>query len=41
MEEEERRLKYLQFQQDSIAKAKRLADSLRQVRNHQNAINEI
>lgn len=40
-EEEERRLKYLQFQQDSIKKAKQLADSLRQVRNHKNAINEI
>lgn len=40
-ETEERRLKYLQFQQDSIKKAKQLADSLRQVRNHDNAINEI
>ena len=41
MKEEERRLKYLQFQKDSIAKAKQTADSLRHVRNHQNAINEI
>lgn len=40
-EEEERRLKYLQFQQDSIKKAKQLADSLRFLYNHQNAINEI
>lgn len=40
-EAEEQRLKYLQFQQDSIKKAKQLADSLRQVRNHDNAINEI
>lgn len=40
-EEEERRLKYLQFQQDSIKRAKQVADSLRHVRNHQNAINEI
>ena len=40
-EEEERRQQYLQFQQDSIKKAKQLSDSLRQVRNHRNAINEI
>ena len=38
---EERRLKYLHFQQDSIKKAKQLADSLRQIRNHNNAINDI
>ena len=40
-EAEERRLKYLHFQQDSIKKAKQIADSLRQVRNHNNAINDI
>lgn len=40
-EEEERRLKYLQFQRDSIRRAKKLEDSLRHIRNHQNAINEI
>lgn len=40
-EEADRRLNYFQFQQDSIMRAKQLADSLRHVRNHQNAINEI
>ncbi|MDE5773834.1 MAG: hypothetical protein K2H86_05205 [Muribaculaceae bacterium] len=40
-EEEERRLKYLQFQKDSIMKATQLADSLRRLHNHKNAINEI
>lgn len=40
-EEAERRIRYYQFQQDSIKKAKQLSDSLRKVRNHKNAINEI
>lgn len=40
-EEEERRLEYLQLQQDSIKRAKQLADSIRRANNHKNAINEI
>lgn len=40
-EAEERRLRYLQFRKDSIKKAKQLSDSLRKIRNHNNAINEI
>lgn len=40
-EEEERRQEYLKFQKDSLERAKREADSLLHLQNHQNAINEI